>query len=565
MHAFSHIEIMKMARRYLDRSPSVHALIVAALIVALSIEIYIFARVQDIWFDESTQLSGITLNIWEMLRWLAGADQDRLGVPGDRMPPLSYLLDWLWLHLCGPSEIGFRLFHSAFVIAGVSGLAAVILRELGPSATIVSLGFLVLSPKIIQTAVEIRPYPIFFAITCAQVVVFIRLVACLPKMDMKLLMVFTAICLSAIYTHFYGVVSSCAFFLALGIAFLGCSAALAQIIGAFAVMAFGSLALIPIVSAARQVLPFVPATATVPMVTDDRATVQYLSYLLKLVGDSANMISISASILFFCGTTALLTASMFATVRRVRNRHLRPFDWLMAVVVSGGFATIMASFFITTFEVTKTSYSGWLVVPLSLLIGAGAISVTGFRLWDAAGRKVAVGAMLVGAGISTYLFLLHASMFVHGPQRFTAALYEKALGPKAIVYEVGAAWGWSYVPLLYSHTGEITQYRTADDGVGLVRAGRSGAETMVQEIEAAVAPYQVLLLTDIRLRSYRDLRQCQKQPSACPDFPPGAIEGALIGTGKWRKTGKERSFGLYDSQVTMLERAEKHSRPASAN
>jgi len=223
----------------------------------------------------------------------------------------------------------------------------------------------------------------------------------------------------------------------------------------------------------------------------------------------------------------------------------------MIVVVFGVFATIMASFLITTFDVTKAQYSGWLLVPLSLLIGASAISVTGFRLRDAAGRKVAVGAMLVGAGISTYLFLLHASMFVHGPQRFTAALYDKALG--AIIYEVGAASGWSYIPLVYSHNGEVIQYRTADDGVGLVRAGRSGAKMTVQEIEAAVAPCQVLLLTDIRLRTYRDLRQCQNQPSACPDFPPGAIEGTLIGTGKWRKTGKERSFGLYDTQVTILE------------
>src|SRR5262249_56114378 len=103
-----------------------------------------------------------------------------------------------------------------------------------------------------------------------------------------------------------------------------------------------------------------------------------------------------------------------------------------------------------------------------------------------------------------------------------------------------------------------------DEGGGVGRAGRRGVETMVQEIEAAVAPYQVLLVTDIQLRSYRDLRQCQNQPSACPDFPPGVIEGALIRAGKWRKTGKERSFGLYDSQVTILERAEKHSRPVSA-
>jgi len=98
----------------------------------------------------------------------------------------------------------------------------------------------------------------------------------------------------------------------------------------------------------------------------------------------------------------------------------------------------------------------------------------------------------------------------------------------------------------------------------LVRAGPSGTETMAQEIEATVAPYQVLLLADIRLRTYRELRQCLNEPGECPDSPPGAIERALVGTGKWRKTRNERSFGLYDSRVTILERAEKHSQTSSA-
>jgi hypothetical protein len=555
MHAFSHIEVEKMVRCHFDRSPFVPPPIVVVLITALSTELYVFARVQDIWLDESTQLSGITLNFWEMLQWLRGADPERLGVPGDRMPPVSYLLDWLWLLLYGPSEIGFRLFHSAFVIAGISCLATVAWRELGRSATIVSLAFLVLSPKLIQTGVEIRAYPIFFAITCAQAAVFIRLMAC-PILDLKLLTAFTAICLMAIYTHFYGVVSSCAFFLALGISFLRRFAALAEIIGAFVVVAIGSLAIIPFVSAAAEVPLFVPVTATASVITDKKAIIQYLTYFLKLAGDSANMVSISASIMLFCGTIALLAASIFAAAIRVRNGNLKPFDWLIAVAVSGVLATVMASFFVRTFDALKTSYSVWLLVPLSLLIGAGATSVTGFRLWDIAGRKVAVGALLVGAGMATYMFFDHASMFVHGPHRFIGALYDKAVGPKAIVYEIGAAWGWSYIPLQYSHHGEVVQYRVPDEGGGLVRTGRRGAEAMVQQTEATVAPYQVLLLADIRLRTYRDLRQCQDRPSACPDFPSGAIEGALIGTGKWRKTGKERNFGLWDSQVTILERAE---------
>jgi hypothetical protein len=80
------------------------------------------------------------------------------------------MLDWLWLQLHGSSEIGFRLFHSAFLIAGISCL------ELGRSAMIVSPGFLILSPKLIQTGVEIWAYPIFFALACAQATVFLRLV-----------------------------------------------------------------------------------------------------------------------------------------------------------------------------------------------------------------------------------------------------------------------------------------------------------------------------------------------------------------------------------------------------
>ena len=565
MNAFSRIEIEKLGPNYFDRSPFACALIGAALLATLAIELYFFAHVQDIWLDESTQLSGITLSFWEMLQWLTGADPDRLAVPGDRMPPVSYLLDWLWLHLYGPSEIGFRLFHSALVIAGLSWLAAVAWRELGRSATIVSLGFLVLSPKLIRTGVEIRAYPAFFAITCVQVAVFIQLVTRTTKINLKLLTIFGAICLVAIYTHFYGLVSSCAFFLALLIAFLRCYAALAKIVGAFLVVAMGSLPLIPFVSAATQVAQFVPATATVPVITGETGILLYVSYLLNLVGDPANMISNLASILYFCGAIALLAASIFAAVIRLRDRNLKPFDWLISVVASGVFATFMASVLVKTFNPLTTTYSLWLLVPLSLLIGIAATSATGFRSWDVAGRKVALAALLMGAGISTHTFFVHASMFVHGPQRFVGALYDTTVGPKAIVYETRAAWGWSYIPLQYTHNGEVIQYRTPDDGIGLVRVARRGTEaTVAQEIEATVAPYQVLLLADIRLRTYRDLRQCQKQPNACPDFPPGTIERALIRTGTWRKTGKERSFGLYDSQVTILERAEGTRRTSSA-
>jgi len=549
------VEIQKMARRLADRSALA---IVAALIGALSIEFYFFARLQDIWLDEATQLSGLSLKFWQMLQWLGGVDPGGLGVPGDRTPPLVYLLDWSWLWLFGPSELGLRLFHSAFVVAGISCLAAVSWREVGRSATIVWVGFLVLSPKLVQAGVEIRAYALFFGITCAQTAVFLRLAAC-PKVNLRLLAVFVALCLLAIYSHFYGVVSVCAFFLALGISRLRRSAPLADIIGAFAAVVIGSLGLVPFVLGAAQVSGalFVPASST-GIEFAPRSTGQYLSYLLKLVGDPANMISIPASLLFFCGTIALLCAGIFAAMVRARNAKSKPVDWCNVVVASGVLATIVAGLLVSvrTFDALRTSYGIWLLVPFSLLVGAGATTVTGFRLWDVAGSRLAAGAVMLGAGMSTFGFLSHAGEFVHGPHRFIAALYDKAAGPKAIVYDNGALWGWSFVPLQYSHHGKVVQYRTTKDGRGLVRAGGRDAKATIQDMQSTIAAYRVLLLTDIRTRSYRDLRQCQNQPAACPGFPSSALAAALTGTGQWREIGKERSLGFYDAHVTVLERSE---------
>ncbi|MFT4115727.1 hypothetical protein [Bradyrhizobium sp.] len=558
MRPLSPVEIRRMAPNHLRRNSVAIGVIAALLVVLFSIEIFVFAREQNIWLDESTQLSGISLKFSEMLRWLVGADSnpDRLGVPEDRMPPLSYVLDWLWLRLHGPSELGFRLYHAAFVVGGVSWLAFVQWRQLGRLATLVSLGFLVLSPKLIQAGVEIRAYPIFFALTCVQTGLFLRLVARPPKVDLKILLLFATVCMAAVYTHFYGIVSSCAFFVGLGLAFVRRPAALATIICVFAVLAVGSVPLWLFVLGATQVPLYVPANATAPAIADT-SIFQYVGYLLKLVGDAANMVSIPAAALFFSGAIALVGASAIAAGRRVATGHPRPSDWLIAVVVSGVLATVMASLVVKTFDALKPSYSVWLMAPISILVGAGAASITGFRLWDGLGRRAATCALFAGAALATYLFLNHASMFVHGPQGFIAALYDKAETPRAIIYERGAAWGWSFVPLQYSRHGEAIQYRAQDDGVDLVRAaGGLGANPIAQDMAAAVAPYRVLLLTDIELRTYRDIRLCQNQPMACPKFPPGPIEAALIGTGKWKKIDRQRKFGFYDSQVTVLERIE---------
>jgi hypothetical protein len=534
-------------------SASLIQVAVPAILLIFSIELFWFAKAQDIWIDETTQLSGITLKLPDMLNWLTGQELGRFGVPGDRMPPISYLLDWSWLWLVGPSEVGFRLFHAAFVVGGAFVLATVVRREMGTAATIVVLLFLMLSPKLIQTGVEIRAYPIFFAITCVQVAVFLRLVPKSPRdipdapsVNFKLLILFAGLCLLAIYSHFYGVVSTCAFFLALGSASMRSWRSLTILMIVF----------VCVVAAASGLVPFLTSAfnqSSLAMI-QERSSPHYLAYLLRLFGDSANMLLFPAAILFFGGASTLLVSGTVAALVRMARQQATSIDWLILVVGVGAAIPILASLVIARFNVMSPNYSGWILAPLTLVVGAGAASPLGFRVWDKGGRFVAIGATLLGAAISTFFFLTHAQMFIHGPQRFVSAVFDRIGSPKAIVYE-GTGWGYSYFPLLFTHGGEIDQYRAADGRVQATGADRIGFDrTVHQNIVSAISSYSHLLLVDTELRTYRDLRACQGFEETCPRFMRSKIEEELIATGQWRESTVRRSFGLYDTQVKTVER-----------
>ena len=257
-----------------------------------------------------------------MIRWLTGTDTGRFGVPGDRMPPVSYLLDWFWLRLFGPSELSLRIFHAAFVTGGVLTLAILALRQIGPMAAIVTLAFLVLSPKLLRTGVEIRAYPIFFAVTCAQITVFLKLVpkaSVLPLgaqvIDIKLLAAFASLCLIAIFTHFYGIVSTAAFFFALGCSFAGSFRSLAALGVSGGVILLASSGLIPFITSAVDMSSILVAKET--------AANEYLTFALRLFGDSANMVLVPAAVSFIGGTIVLLVAAVLAAGGRILTRKPR--------------------------------------------------------------------------------------------------------------------------------------------------------------------------------------------------------------------------------------------------
>ena len=537
-HKVNAVVIKTLDTRLCCRS-SVIVWIETVIIVAFSIALLSFAKKQEIWVDETTQLSGITLKFGEMLRWLSGQDVGRFGVPGDRMPPISYILDWAWLRLFGTWELGFRLFHAAFLMAGIVVLAATARRNLGWAASLITLAILCLSPKMMAIGVEIRAYPIFFATTCAQTAVFARILKDRSAIDRSLLASFVAISTISIYSHFFGLVSSCAFFLTLGLAYIRRRTAIFELVAAFAIMTVSSVG----------ILPFVSSAALNSRASDEAAnTHQYIVYGLKLFGDPANMISRPAAVLFFGGMLGLMLMSTICATTRMLKGRANSVDWLLIVVVAGVAATLGASLFVKSFDVLKETYSAWLFAPLALLAANG---LTGSRQWNGV-YAIVIVMTIAGAACSTYTFLAHASDFIHGPGRFVGALYDRAGPPKAVFYEVDAADGWSYFPLVFSHKGQVPQYRATDGGAQVVRMVSGAIQPAPQATLMAATQYDNLILVDVRLRTYGDIRRCLASTSRCPKFHPGPVHEALITSGHWQEVAVDRQFGLYDTQVEIF-------------
>jgi hypothetical protein len=133
-------------------------LLTAGILAAFVLLAANFAHVQTVWVDETTQLSGLTLSPAEQLPWLVGENANRFGVPPDRQPPLSYFLGWTWSRIFGLTPLSMRYFGLAAVALAGLFVAATATRVSGPWGGPLAATLFLLSPNVLGTAPEIRPY-----------------------------------------------------------------------------------------------------------------------------------------------------------------------------------------------------------------------------------------------------------------------------------------------------------------------------------------------------------------------------------------------------------------------
>ncbi|KQS04191.1 hypothetical protein ASG11_07945 [Sphingomonas sp. Leaf357] len=499
--------------------------IAAALILAFALSCIWFATRQDIWIDESTQLSGITLSPLALIHWLAGTDAQRFGVPGDRMPPLGYLLDWAWWHGVSQSVLAFRLFHAALVVAALALFARTERRYVGGRWAFVGLIFLAVSPETVQLAVELRAYPMLFALACVQAALFLRLVA-MPRPTRPALAGFALVCVVTYFVHFFGVVATCAYFGALLLRFLRASP--------FRVIVAGLVALVP----ALALQPFImgaSALSAVPVVGTGP-----VDYILQLFAGSVYLVVPLAGALFLAGSFALFGIGLWTALGRVMARRTEPVDHMIVVAGLGVVATVAPHFWIHSFDTLKPSYSIWLLPVLALIIGSGARQAMQRDRWIARAIQAAIVAMAAGATVSGIVFLVHSDWYVHGPARAIAA---ERRGDMPIVYVGTDTYAYGYFPTVYLTQRSAEQWLAEESGVRRLPDGPIMPWS-------ALSRYKEALVVDIRVRRYSDLGQCLK--GRCPPFERSPLLDAMLANGGWHEAATTRRFGYYDVQLTTL-------------
>ncbi|WP_174273812.1 glycosyltransferase family 39 protein, partial [Sphingomonas bacterium] len=268
--------------------------IVAALIFILLAGY--FATLQNVWVDESTQLLGSALPPGRMIAWLAGHPEP-LGVPPDRMPPVSYAIDALCgRSLCG-TVLGFRLLHMAIAAAAIAALVLLAAWRYGWLSAVVAGALLTLTPQMVQTGVEIRAYPLFFAATILQIILLYRLIEREPLSSGGLI-AFALAGVLAIYTHFFGVISSSALFSGLIAARARSRREALWIGGAWALVLLSAVGIAPFVMGASAISQGVenggpPTPAAIA------------TFLLRIIGHSSMMLH-PALVAIFCLALGLL-------------------------------------------------------------------------------------------------------------------------------------------------------------------------------------------------------------------------------------------------------------------
>lgn len=439
------------------RDSRVTVVTISGLVVLWLAISFRFATRQELWMDETTQLSGLSLGPIEVVRWLLGEHVDRFGgIPGDRMPPVSYWLGWLWARLFGLSEMSLRilgLLLGGGALLFVYGAA----KQLGGKAAAVVAGLtFALSPNVIVASVEVRAYPLLLLCSASACWFACHIICGSSNARSWTGMVLSLIVAS--YTHFFGVVLAGSLFTAIAwrVARLRAPGSLVAPIASALALALASIGLLPFVKGAARL----EAQANTELATSSvglpaRLEVPRAAFRLVyriLNGHPALSVYLPLMIAGLTGTLVCLGIAVWC------DRQARSMARTLASVVLVGLVVVLTcKIFVSRFDALSATYNLWMVPFVSVVAATSLAGISGGGRWAA---WSAAALMLCANAGATAVLLGHASVFAHTPgDRLNARLLAAGqVSDTVVIHDGEGPWHHAYCPLQFAYGRRLRQY-----------------------------------------------------------------------------------------------------------
>ena len=486
---------------------------------------------QSLWVDETTQLSGLTLSPVEQVQWLAGEDPQRFGVPGDRMPPLSYWLGWGWSRTIGLSELSMRCFS---IIAAALGCVATVLAgaTVGRRAGAWTAGLLyATSPNVVEQAVYIRPYPFLLAFSACALWAYVKGSHTTGREQTRWMSLLVAAAVAAAYTHFFGLI-------------VGGALLVSWIVANPDRRRTACIAGVVWIVLVSGLIPFVLAADGDSGGSGWRwpALQELVRYVYRaLVGHPA--VAVYAPVALVALVAFVLTMLLALLPRPSGARVV----WgLASGIVAGSASVLLVYAFVREFEPLAPSYNLWRL-PMLCVLASAAVTLA----WPGA-RRLAIALICLMVAIQifgTVTLARKGPVFANSASDRVIALIESLdREGLTLILPGDEDWGYDWFPIHY-HFGA-----SLDGTLGRIEHGRvvlrpiGGDKTD----EPVPLPGSTLLVVRSRPMGSEDLSRVLR--SAKPGaIRPHALVQAIADDSRWRLTQHEIYPATRQSAVWLFQ------------
>lgn len=471
-----------------------------------------FAAGQALWVDETTQLSGITLSLGEQLGWLTGRLDPGLAVPPDRMPPFSYWLGEAWSALFGLTETPMRWLGIAVVLCAAPAIHGLGRMAGGAWGGVFALAFVYLMPFLVVQAVEIRTYPLFFALSAWAVWAFARVILSPEGGETVPIWPAAVLAIAAAYAHFFGLLMALCLFVALLVDRLMRGLPLGRLFAAAAIAGVLALGLVPFALSAVGVSGGLDEMVAIPPSLTELVS-GAVTLVLRL-GTHGSHLAYPVALILTLGGIAGLALLSFTRLARPLPEGAAPRRAPLLVALPIVLALVLLMVVdraLDGFPAFGPHYNLWMV-PLAALFLSFGFGFDGRMRWLAPGLGLAAVAGHLVAGSA---LLGNRDIYSHGPGEWLAA---QVTDPAStlVVHDGTGTWGHAYFPLVYLTEGAVTQIRVAPEGVFRIIPG---GEEPVTDPAGFAAQFDTVLLVSTRTLPSAQLGALSRGEADCTPLP----------------------------------------------